>query len=542
MNTARALAAGQPSRSARARFQPPSIACARKVACVPRGGLIAGGDEALRRARQTGRQTSSRGGDVQRPNSGRLARLEAQHARAPAQRAARARPAHTRIAVRISAYSRDKLLAYLPVWAKRPAANGRPWRRYCSSPPGAMSPKGVKRKSGRHRVRDHVHACGGWTSMQAWSIQRPPQGSQLRKEGIRSSTAMSACIVTPTNLLPTARLSDEKGSNNTLFLPTPLALSSLSHGAFSLHPPSSRLSQGSFTRGLRLPCPRHRPAPASSLLIPASLQSSFPTSRCFSPLSPRFLPSSPSLPVPCQHLESLIRHTHLLRTSTAWRSCFPPALCLPQTASSSTSFLASARRTTPARAATQMLHLAPLAQSVSILRHMEVQDADDHTATLYDIGTPLNKDPLAKWKIPSISPLALSLSTQPQILEWSLKFQDYDNVIGHHFFNPVNGANTPVFALDQLSVAPYPMALVGKLGDTVAPATACPGLSGEGAVKWLYLRDTKGISQGGIDTVYRLETAGGAPPATCQDQPASFEVRYATQCKFHRNDCSCNAH
>ena len=161
---------------------------------------------------------------------------------------------------------------------------------------------------------------------------------------------------------------------------------------------------------------------------------------------------------------------------------------------------------------------------------------DSSRATLYDIGSRLNIDFTAKWKIPSISPLALSLSTQPEQLEWNLRSQGYNNVVGHHFFNSVNGVNTPIFAFDQLRQSPYPMAQVVRLNDTAAPASACPGLKGEGTIRWLYLKDTKGISQGGIDTVYRLETAGGMAPATCKGQPASFEVKYAAQCKLSQDD------
>lgn len=134
---------------------------------------------------------------------------------------------------------------------------------------------------------------------------------------------------------------------------------------------------------------------------------------------------------------------------------------------------------------------------------------------------------MAKWKIPSISPLALSLSTQPQILDWSLDMQNYNHFVGHHIFWA-----SPVFALDKLSKTGYPIAQVGKVNDTAAPATACPGLGGEGAVRWLYLKDTKGLSVGGVDTVYRVETAGGMAPATCEGKGTGFEVRYATQCKF----------
>ncbi|KAH7412333.1 hypothetical protein DE146DRAFT_275877 [Phaeosphaeria sp. MPI-PUGE-AT-0046c] len=150
-------------------------------------------------------------------------------------------------------------------------------------------------------------------------------------------------------------------------------------------------------------------------------------------------------------------------------------------------------------------------------------------AALYDIGTKLNSDPLAKWKISSLSPLALALSSFPSALDWNLKSQGYNNRVGTHMFKSVNGANTPTFAFDQLAMSPYPIAQVGKLNDTAAPASACPGLSGEGTVRWLLLKDTKGLSVGGIDTVYRLETAGGSPPATCKGKPASFEVKYAAQ-------------
>jgi hypothetical protein len=143
---------------------------------------------------------------------------------------------------------------------------------------------------------------------------------------------------------------------------------------------------------------------------------------------------------------------------------------------------------------------------------------------------------MAMWKIASLSPLALALSAFPSTLEWSLKSQGYDKRIGTHEFKTVNGAGTPTFVFDQLA-SPFPIAQVGKLNDTAAPASACPGLSNEGSVKWLYLKDTKGLSKGGIDTVYRIETAGGSPPATCKGQPASFEVKYAAQCKLNPNGC-----
>ncbi|KAL6704987.1 hypothetical protein ACN47E_007390 [Coniothyrium glycines] len=150
-------------------------------------------------------------------------------------------------------------------------------------------------------------------------------------------------------------------------------------------------------------------------------------------------------------------------------------------------------------------------------------------AVLYDIGTKLNNDKLAKWKIPTISPLALSLSFNPKIMNWNLQSQGYEHVAGHHFFSSINAANTPVFALDQLQPLPFPIAKVGRINGTDAPSTACPSSDGLPAIQWLYLKDTKGLSQGGIDTVYRVETAGGNKPATCKGMKPTWEVKYAAQ-------------
>jgi hypothetical protein len=135
---------------------------------------------------------------------------------------------------------------------------------------------------------------------------------------------------------------------------------------------------------------------------------------------------------------------------------------------------------------------------------------------------------MAKWTIPSISPLALSLSSQPKRFTQNLQSLGYEHMLGHHFFS---GAS-PVFALDQLSTSPYPLTVLSKLNETDAPGASCPGAGAEGAIKWLLLKDTKGLSHGGIDTVYRIETAGGNKPATCKGQKAAFEVKYSAQCTY----------
>jgi len=136
---------------------------------------------------------------------------------------------------------------------------------------------------------------------------------------------------------------------------------------------------------------------------------------------------------------------------------------------------------------------------------------------------------MAQWKIATMSALALSLSSMPEMLDWSLKTQGYEHITGHHYFSEIGEVNTPIFAFDQLSTESYPRAQVSKLTGTDAPGSACPGSNGLPAIQWLYLKDTTGVSNGGIDTVYRVETAGGNKPSTCKGMKPTWEVQYAAQ-------------
>lgn len=147
------------------------------------------------------------------------------------------------------------------------------------------------------------------------------------------------------------------------------------------------------------------------------------------------------------------------------------------------------------------------------------------SAKLYDLGTRLSTDPLASFKISTISGLSLSLSTFPVQLSWYLKLMGYSQLLGHHFFN---SDKIPTFALNNVASNPFPQVYGRKNGTMDAPKNSCPGTKGEGAVQWLYLIDNGG-SQGGVNTVYRIETAGGSPPATCQGMKAEFTVPYAAQ-------------
>lgn len=151
-------------------------------------------------------------------------------------------------------------------------------------------------------------------------------------------------------------------------------------------------------------------------------------------------------------------------------------------------------------------------------------------ATLYDISA-LNNDPLASMKIPSMSSLALGASmVSKSVLEMYLRAMGYNKALGEHFFNETM---TPTFHLSKLkNPVPAPELFSKKVANMPAPATACKGTKGEGAVDWLYLEDV-GTSISGVKAVYRVETAGGKAPATCAGQKSTVNVPYAAQYWFY---------
>lgn len=50
---------------------------------------------------------------------------------------------------------------------------------------------------------------------------------------------------------------------------------------------------------------------------------------------------------------------------------------------------------------------------------------------------------------------------------------------------------------------------------------------------WLKLTARSGAT-GNLEEVYRVNTAGGNPPATCAGMPATFEVQYAAEYWFYQ--------
>lgn len=104
-------------------------------------------------------------------------------------------------------------------------------------------------------------------------------------------------------------------------------------------------------------------------------------------------------------------------------------------------------------------------------------------------------------------------------------------LLGHHFFEDTT---TPVFNLDTTSENQFGIAMSKKNASMDAPAGSVSGQnnSGEGAVPWLYLNTIEG-TVGNYTHVYRVNTAGGAAPSTCEGQSAAFQVQYSAQYFFY---------
>lgn len=101
----------------------------------------------------------------------------------------------------------------------------------------------------------------------------------------------------------------------------------------------------------------------------------------------------------------------------------------------------------------------------------------------------------------------------------------YKQQIGEHFFAPINGAQTPNFAISKTG----DFLSAKKVGDVKAPANAYKGSSGAGVVDWLYLVNNGNGLSTGLSAVYRVETAGGSAPSTCSTVGQNLYVPYTAQ-------------
>ncbi|KAF2756833.1 hypothetical protein EJ05DRAFT_538972 [Pseudovirgaria hyperparasitica] len=98
---------------------------------------------------------------------------------------------------------------------------------------------------------------------------------------------------------------------------------------------------------------------------------------------------------------------------------------------------------------------------------------------------------------------------------------------GHHLFTSLT---TPFFNLDTANHEFGTVMCDGKNAvKTPAPGDAAKGYNGLGSVPWLRLTAV----EGNYKEVYRVDTAGGVAPKTCDGQAATFQVQYAANYYFY---------
>lgn len=144
-------------------------------------------------------------------------------------------------------------------------------------------------------------------------------------------------------------------------------------------------------------------------------------------------------------------------------------------------------------------------------------------ATLYNSSCIASAYPDLLAALPNVAlQFNLTSPTQPSLTPSSLLLS------GHHFFS---NATTPAFDMTISNVGFAPCA---KNNSASAPPGASVGQNGVGlgAVTWLKLITRTGAT-GGLEEVYRVNTAGGSAPATCAGMPATFEVQYAAEYVLH---------
>lgn len=138
-----------------------------------------------------------------------------------------------------------------------------------------------------------------------------------------------------------------------------------------------------------------------------------------------------------------------------------------------------------------------------------------------DIGAMLSGVSMS-FNLSNLASIAQSLP--PSFLKQTLAPTSGMAVSGAHYFT---NSTTPFFNMDasQWKIGEAPCA---KNSSVPAPDAAAKGQKGEKAVPWLKLITRPGAT-GGLQEVYRVETAGGSAPETCKGMPAEFEVQYAAQ-------------
>lgn len=141
-------------------------------------------------------------------------------------------------------------------------------------------------------------------------------------------------------------------------------------------------------------------------------------------------------------------------------------------------------------------------------------------ASLFDVTCLAADDTDKLAKLPEI---ALKLTKNSDI-EAAVSHAKMD-LLGHHFFQE----SIPVFNLDTTEDHQKGIAFTKVQKKVDAPSGSEQG--DNGAVEWLYLSTIDG-TEGNFKSVYRVNTAGGAPPETCENAPSEITVQYAANYYF----------
>ncbi|KAI5812050.1 hypothetical protein BZA77DRAFT_347303 [Pyronema omphalodes] len=137
---------------------------------------------------------------------------------------------------------------------------------------------------------------------------------------------------------------------------------------------------------------------------------------------------------------------------------------------------------------------------------------------------------------------AFSSRKLAEFLERKIGVYMFNAYIGDHFFSD---AKTPVFSFARsggevivgrkLENVPAPMGMSMKGGqdwkDEKDEKDGKEEMTTD-SVDWLKISAVEGTTNG-CKTVYRVVTAGGKPPATCEGQGSTIEVPYATEYWFY---------
>ncbi|KAE9379061.1 malate dehydrogenase [Stipitochalara longipes BDJ] len=145
-------------------------------------------------------------------------------------------------------------------------------------------------------------------------------------------------------------------------------------------------------------------------------------------------------------------------------------------------------------------------------------------ATLYNASCVASTYPDLLTALPNVA-LQFNLTSNDQ----ATLAPSYLAISGHHYFA---NTTTPTFNLNTAAMD-LGFAPCSKNNTVAAPAGSPVGQGGQGhgSVAWLKLVTRDGAT-GNLEEIYRVNTAGGNPPATCDGMPATFEVEYASEYWF----------